>query len=586
LSDDNSFSHLREIIVFLAAASLVIPVFHRLKISPVVGYLVLGFVIGPFGLGVLAEDAPLLGVFVISDVAGVKALAEFGVVFLLFKIGLELSFSRMWSLRRLVLGLGGAQYALTAAAVAAVAVLYGNRVDAAIILGGALAMSSTAIVMQLLTETKRTGTTLGRSCFSILLMQDIAVIPLLAMLSVFGAGASGGLASGVMLAFVKGAVAVAVILALGRVLLKPLFRHVSRSQSPELLVAITVLTAIGTALATAALGLSMALGAFLAGLVLAESEFQHQIEIDIEPFKGLLLGLFFLSVGMNIDIRVLAQAPVLIAGSVAGLFMLKGVVLLAAARLFGLSWPAAAEIGLLMGGAGEFGLVAIDLALDMRLLSDATAQFMLLVASLSMIFTPMTALIGQKLSALIEARRGDKAGDIRTRLGDLEGHVIIAGFGRVGETVARLLEEEQIPYVAFDRDVDVVARQRAQDRMIYLGDAARRDLLKRARADAAQAVVLTLDDPHAAGLLVRNIRRDWPQLPVFVRARDAAHAAALLRLGATQVVPETVEASLQLGGRVLASLGIPDQAVDVRLDRERDRITAGLSGHNAKSDAT
>lgn len=575
MPNDSLFAHLREIIVYLAAASLVIPLFHRRKISPVIGYLLLGFVIGPFGLELIAGDVPLLSALVISDLEGVKLLAEFGIVFLLFKIGLELSLTRMWAMRRLVLGLGGSQYALTAVAVAIIAVVYGNNLTTAIILGGALAMSSTAIIMQLLYESKLTATPMGRACFSILLMQDLAVAPLLAILGVFAAG-DVGFGSGLLLAAAKGAVAIAVILILGRVVLGPLFRHVSATQSPELLVAITLLTVIGTAVATAAAGLSMALGAFLSGLLLSESEFQHQIETDIEPFKGLLLGLFFFSVGMTIDLRVLGQTPGMIAVAVAGLFALKGAIIAPAAKAFGLSTPAAVEMALIMGGAGEFGLVAIDLALNGRILPPDVGQFMLLVAGLSMILTPLAVPVARTLARAIEIYRGEGAADLRIRLGELEGHVIVAGFGRVGEAVARLLEAEHIPYVAFDRDIGVVTRHRAHSRMIYLGDAARYDLLHRARAETALALIVTLDDPHVAEAIVRQLRRVWPRLPVFARARDAAHATGLMKAGATYVVPETVEASLQLGGRVLASLGVPETAINARLDREREQIASGL----------
>ncbi|MBL8642876.1 MAG: cation:proton antiporter [Rhodospirillaceae bacterium] len=576
MTDTHSFTYLRELIVFLAAAVLVIPVFHRLKISPVVGYLALGFVIGPFGLGLIVKDVPELKTLVIGDVEGVKALAEFGIVFLLFKIGLELSLNRMWSLRRLVLGLGAAQYFVTAALIASVAYLYGNKIEAAILLGGALAMSSTAIVMQLLYETKRVTSGMGRACFSILIMQDLMVVPLLAMLSVFATPGTISFGAGLLTAVGQAAMAVAVIIVLGRIVLKPIFRWVAAAQSPELLMAVTLLTAIGTALATAAVGLSMALGAFLGGLLLAESEFQHQIEMDIEPFKGLLLGLFFLSVGMSIDIRLLNSAPVLIVLSVLGLFAAKALVLVPAGRLFGLTWPAAIEAALLMGGAGEFGLVAIDLALGRKLLPGPSGHFMLLVASLSMIATPFVAQLGRNIAAWIERKTNDTAGDLKARLGDLSGHVIIAGFGRVGETVGRLLEEEKIPYVAFDSSVEVVTRHRRQGRMIYLGDASRRELLQRAQAGAALAVVVTLDDAATAARLVRNVRTLWLNVPVHVRARDAAHAADLMKRGATHVVPETVEASLQLGGRVLSTLGVPDTAIDARLDRERERLSARL----------
>ncbi|MBL8631081.1 MAG: cation:proton antiporter [Rhodospirillaceae bacterium] len=576
MTEQPTFSHLRELIVFLAAASLVIPLFYRLKISPVVGYLVLGFVIGPFGLGVIAKDVPQLKALVISDSDGVRTLAEFGIVFLLFKIGLELSLKRMWSMRGLVLGLGGVQFCVTAALIAGVAMVYRNKPEAALLLGGALAMSSTAIVMQLLYETKRVNSAMGRACFSILIMQDLAVVPLLAMLGVLAAPGELGFSSGMAIAVGKALAAVVVIIVLGRFALKPLFRYVGAAQSPELLMAVTVLTAIGAALATAAVGLSMALGAFLGGLLLAETEFQHQIEMDIEPFKGLLLGVFFLSVGMSIDIRLLSSAPALILLAVMGLFAVKVLVLTPTARLFGLTWPAAVEAALLMGGAGEFGLVVIDIALSRKLLPGQTGHFMLLVASLSMIATPFVAQFGRMLAHRIEKFTSAAAGDLKARLGDMSGHVIIAGFGRVGETVGRLLEAEDIPYVAFDSNVDVLARHRKQGRMIYLGDASRRDLLQRAQIDDALAVVITLDNPGMAARIVEVVKSHWPNVPVHVRARDTAHAMELLRKGAAHVVPETVEASLQLGGSVLATLGLPVSTIDARLDRERERITVRL----------
>ncbi len=576
MTEHTSFSHLRELIVFLAAASLVIPLFHRLKLSPVVGYLVLGFIIGPFGLGLIAKDVPQLKTLVIRDIQGVRTLAEFGIVFLLFKIGLELSIKRMWSLRRLVLGLGGVQFIVTASLIAAVAMLYGNKPAAAILLGGALAMSSTAIVMQLLYETKRNNSLMGRASFSILIMQDMAVVPLLAMLSVFAVPGEISFTSGMAIAVGKALAAVIIIVVLGRLVLRPVFRYVGATQSPELLMAATILTAIGAALVTSAVGLSMALGAFLGGLLLAETEFQHQIEMDIEPFKGLLLGLFFLSVGMSIDIRLLSAAPILILLSVLGLFFIKIVVLVPAARLFGLTWPAAIEAGLLMGGAGEFGLVVIDIALSRKMLPGQIGHFMLLVASLSMIATPFVAQLGRALAHWIEKKTNDAAGDLKARLGEMRGHVIIAGFGRVGETVGRLLEAEDIPYVAFDSNVEVLARHRKQGRMIYSGDASRRDLLQRARADEALAIVVTLDDMAVTARLVETVRANWPDKPIHVRARDVASATELLRKGASHVVPETVEASLQLGGSVLSKLGIPDTTIDARLERERERITVRM----------
>ena len=566
--------YFRELVVFLVAAGIVVPVFHRLRVSPVLGFLVVGLAIGPYGFALFADRLPALAYVTISDIDGVRLIAEFGVMFLLFTIGLELSLDRLWQLRRLVFGLGLGQILLTAALIAGIALLFGNATPAAIVLGSCLALSSTAIVMQLLAETHRSATPLGRASFAVLLMQDLAVVPILLLLGFLGAAqldSDGGAAPLLQLGetLLGAAVAIGGIVLFGRYLLAPLYRLVGAAKSPELFMALTLLVVIGMAAATGLAGLSMALGAFMAGLLLSESEYRHAVEVSIEPFKGLLLGLFFLSVGMGIDLRIAASEAGWILLSVIGLFALKGSVIAVLALLFGQGRIVALEMALLLGQGGEFAFVVVGLAERLGLLPLDIAQFMLLVVSLSMALTPLTALLGRRLAD--RARHGDAQRDhgIGDGLDGLEGRVLIYGFGRVGQTVARVLDAEGIPWAALDQDAGAVARERAAGRPVHYGDAGRSELLARLGAARAQALVITLDNPAVAGHLVGAARRSWPALPVLARARDLPHAEELRRLGATEVIAEAEEASLQLGAMVLTRTGLPDEAVRLRLERIR-----------------
>ena len=562
--------HLREVIIFLIAAGVMVPLLHRLRVSPVLGYLVAGGVIGPFGLGLWVVEFPLLAHAVIADLQGVQALAELGVIFLLFMIGLELSLERLWAMRRLVFGLGSLQILVTATIIGLIAWEFGNSVPASIVLGACLALSSTAIVMQILIQSRRLATPLGRSSFSILLMQDLAVVPILFVVGVLGAGAEGNVGVDLVLALAKAVLTIGLIYALGRLVLRPVLRLVAQTRSPEMFMAAILLTVIGIAAITAAAGLSMALGAFLAGLLLAETEYRHEIEVDIEPFKGLMLGLFFMSVGMGIDWRVVGDEPVWIAASVLGLFVLKSLVTAGLCRAFGLPRHTSIEAGLLLGQGGEFAFVVVGLAMSLALLPAEVGQFMLIVAGLTMLATPFVAWTAGRLAARLE-RGADAAaheGDLGA-LAELEGHVILAGFGRVGRTLASTLEAEGIPYLALDIDPLNVARARAEKLPVFYGDASRLDMLNRAHIEKANAVVITMDDPRATERIVGEIRRTWSLVPVYARARDGAHAARLVEAGASCAVPETIEASLQLAGRVLAGLGASENVVRRRLEHQR-----------------
>ena len=559
--------YLREILVFLAAAGLVLPVALRLRVNPVLGYLAVGGAIGPFGLGLWAADMPLLSHLVISDLEGVRTLAELGIIFLLFTIGLELSLDRLWAMRRLVFGLGGLQVCVTAAAIAAIALAFGNPVPAATVFGAALALSSTAIAIQILVQSRRLATPLGRTSFSILLLQDLAVVPIMLLVGMLAAQPGGGVAAEVAAALAKAALAIGAIYALGRLVLRPVLHLVAQARSREMFMAAILLVALGTALMTAAAGLSMALGAFLAGLLLAETEYRHEIEVDLEPFKGLMLGLFFVSVGMGIDWRLVAEMPVRLIASVVGLIALKAAIVAALCRAFGLPRHTAIEAGLLLGQAGEFAFIVIGMALTLGLVQDAAGQFMLIVAGLSMLATPPVAALARRAAAGLE--RSASAAAAAEPIEPLDGHVVVAGFGRVGRMLAAALQAEAVPFVAVDPDPGTVARGRADGLPVFFGDASRLDMLERAHVAAAAGVVITMDDFAAAERIVRGIRLRWSSVPIYVRARDSAHARLLIAAGASSAVPETVEASLQLAGRVLEGLGVDEDIVRRRLEHQR-----------------
>lgn len=578
--------YFRELVVFLAAAGIVVPIFQRLHVSPVLGFLLIGLLIGPFGLAQFSDVLPALAWITIGDIEGVRLLAEFGVIFLLFMIGLELSFARLWQMKRRVFGLGMAQVLLTALAIGFIAAWFGNAAPAAIILGACLSLSSTAIVMQLLIERRRAATPTGRTSLAILLMQDLAVVPLL-----FVVGAIGGLdraAGPAQLALQLGetvlfaALTVGIIAVAGRRLLGPLFRSVGAGKSPELFMALTLLVVIGLAAATGAAGMSMALGAFLAGLLLAESEYRHAIEVTIEPFKGLLLGLFFISVGMGIDLRVAMDEAFWILASVVGLFALKAAIIFVLALIFGESRPVALETALLLGQGGEFAFIVVGLSERLELLEGPVVQFMLLVTSLSMLATPLVARLAQRLARRSDSRAADNHHGVATAE-EHEGHVLIAGFGRVGQIVAGLLDDQEIPWLALDYNSGNVAEQRQRNRPVYFGDAGRPELLERLGTQKALALVITLDDAAATAHLVATAHLAWPKLPVFVRARDRLHAEQLHRLGAAGVVAETVESSLQLGGMALQAAGLPDDAVVGLLDRQRSALSARAEPPRASS---
>lgn len=566
----SAIPYLREALIFLATAGIAVPLLSRLKVSPVLGYLLIGGLIGPFGLGLLAADYPALSQVVISDLEGVRALAEIGVVFLMFMIGLELSLDRLWSARLLVFGMGTLQIFTTAALIAWIAVILGTDIRSALVIGAGLSLSSTAIVMQILMRGRRQSGPVGRTAFSILLMQDLAVVPILFMVGVLAAPDGQGLAAGLALAFGKAALVIVVIYVIGRLLLRPILRQVAQARSAEMFTAAVLLAAVGVSALTANFGLSMALGALLAGLLLAETEYRHQIEVDIEPFKGLLLGLFFMSVGMGIDWRNVVSDPLVVAATVSGLWLLKAVIITGLALLFRRRRSVAVETGLLLGQGGEFAFVILAAATSLGLIASDLEQHILLVAGMSMLLTPLVAQVAQRVARHIELRDSaseSQAGEESFR--DCEGHVIIAGFGRVGQTLSRTLDAEGLDYVALDADAALIAKLKDKRQPVFFGDASRGEILAKAGIDHAAALVVTMNDPAAASHIVAEIHSRWPMVPIHARARDPEHARRLKESGATFCTPETVEASLQLASKVLLHIGVDSEVVQRRIAEQR-----------------
>lgn len=568
---------LHDAVVFLAAAGLVIPVVKRLRISPVLGFLLIGLAIGPHGLVRFVEDYSWLSYLLITDPDGVRALAELGVVFLLFMIGLELSFERLWGMRRLVFGMGTAQILVTGILIGGIAWAFGNTLQASVLLGSCLALSSTAVVIQLLIEQGRFATTVGRGCFAVLLAQDIAVVPILFLVGVFGTHTGESITLELGLAIGQAMIAVLLILGLGRLVVRPVLRFVGAANSPELFMAVTLLAIIATATGTHAVGLSAALGAFLAGLLLAESEYRHEIEINVEPFKGLLLGMFFLSVGMGIDLASILDNPVWIALSIVGLFVIKAAAMSVVARLARFAWPHALEMGLLVGQGGEFAFVVVGLALGFELLPSDTAQFMLIVVGATMFLTPLVARCGRIVAEAFPATIRETTDETLGLAKDLSGHVVVVGYGRTGQLLAGLLDQQQIPYVALDLDADRVAKYRSAGVPIQLGDASRAAMLEKTHLHAAAALVICTDDPGATERVLQSARRVAPKTPIVARARDTAHAGGLLELGADRVVPELLESGLQLGHVLLESIGYPAAAAREFIETQRVVIELGTA---------
>lgn len=566
----------KDALIILATAGLVVPLVQRFKISPVLGYLVAGALLGPKGLGALAPQLPALYWVTISHEKGLGLIGELGVVFLLFLIGLELSMSRLLTMRRLVFGLGLLQVVVSALFIGGAAALFGVSPAGEIIIGFGLALSSTAIVIEVLSQQRRLNTATGRASFAVLLLQDLAVVPLLFLVTILGQGQSGSLMAGLALAFGQAALAVGLVAVLGGLLLRPLFRMVAANNSTDLFMATILLVAVASGFATAAAGLSMALGAFIAGLLLAETEFRKAIEVTIDPFKGLLLGIFFFSVGMSLDLAWLMRNPVPILAGTLGLIVLKSAILIPLARLFRLSWRTSIEMGMLLAPGGEFAFIVIGLASAADLINPTNSALALAVTSLSMVLIPVLDLAGKAITRRL-APPSAQAPELQILPpSDRPVKAIVIGHGRVGELVSDMLSRHGVSFLVTELDPDVVASWRRRGRDIYFGDSKTPQFLLACGIMQAEAVIITIHGRSEIDNLVTAIRKLRPDIVIVARARDADHARHLYELGVTDAVPETIEASLQLSEAALVGLGIMAGPVIASIHEKRDEYRKDL----------
>lgn len=568
----------KDALLVLGTAGVVVPVMHRFRISPVLGFLIAGAILSHKGLGALATVVPGVEWLTISSPERVSLLAELGVVFLLFLIGLELSFERLLTMRRLVFGLGAMQVTLSAALIALCAIAFGQEPLSALVIGAALSLSSTAIVVEMMAQKKRLSTSAGRTSFAILLFQDLAVVPILFMIGVLDPTAGGSLATSVVMALLQAIAALAVLIGVGRFLLRPLFQMVAQTQNHDLFIATTLFVVVGTSFATAAAGLSMALGAFVAGLMLAETEYRRAVAAAIEPVKSLLLGVFFFSVGLSIDLKVLVADPIAIIGSTIGLFTLQAFIIYGLARAFKVSKPAAIETASVLAPGGEFAFVILTLALSYRLVSPETTSVLLTSVALSMAFIPVVWHLGRQMAQrLTPVAAADPELTVLPG-GDTQAKALVVGYGRVGQLIGEMLAEHKVPYIAADREPRVVTAARREGKPVYCGDVRQMEFLKHCGLDTARAAIITIHTQSEIDQIVTALRSAYPKLIIVARAKDALHARHLYALGVTDAVPETIEASLQLSEAALVGLGVPTGLVIASIHERRDMFRADLQG--------
>jgi CPA2 family monovalent cation:H+ antiporter-2 len=541
---------LRSILILMGVAVFVVAALRRLHLPAVLAYLVTGFLVGPHGVGL------------ITDSADTRELAEFGVVFLLFTLGLEFSVPRFWVMRRSVFVLGGAQVLFTTLGTVAAARIMGSSTPVAIVLGGAFAMSSTAIVAKQLTEQNEIGLQHGRSAVAVLLFQDLAVIPFLILIPALAKGVGSAIAGDMLWAFGKGALAVVVILAAGRWLLRPLFHQVASARSAELFTLTALLVTMASAFGTAYLGLSLALGGFLAGMMLAETEYRHQVEADIRPFRDVLLGLFFITIGMLLNPAIVARHWALVLAAVVGISLFKIGLIAVASRRLGSDNNAALRTGLVLAQGGEFGFALLSLGLAQGIMRPQLAELGLAVIVISMLMGPFLIRYNRQLADRIfpesELEDHDRLQhDIGRHQVHLENHVIIIGYGRVGQNVARLIEPEGFEFVALDLDPLRVRHAREAGDPVYYGDGTNRDVLRAAGIERARVLVISYFKVSTALKILGHVKKMRPDIPVLVRTRDDAELERLQAAGATEIIPETLESSLMLASHLLHVLHVP-----------------------------
>ena len=541
--------------LFLVLAAIIIPILRYFKIPVALGYLLAGIALGPYGLGVMIEHFPMLEAVSIKDDQTLKILAEIGIVLLLFVIGLELTPRKLWQMRNLVFGLGSAQVIITALIVGSIAFLWGNSAQVAVLLGLGLALSSTAIVIQWLHEQKLFASHAGRSSFSILLFQDLAVIPILLLLTILSSDLGENVFQFVSFSLFKMVATVLVIYFAGKILLKPLFLFANKHGGSEVFMALSLLVIVVSASIASMAGLSMALGAFIAGLLLADTQYRHEISALIIPFKSMLLGVFFLSFGMGINLAFITQQPVWLGLSVIGLMTIKAVIVFVLCKIWKQTTAVSAESAILLSQAGEFGLLVVGSALSVGLMEESVGQFMLITVGITMFITPLIAPISRRVGHFLENKDHANKNYHASQVDDLSKHIVIFGFGRIGQGVADVLCREGYEILGFDKNIERVNEARSGSRPVYLGNAAMHSTLKAAQLDTALCATITLDDPDATRSIVGSIRKINSAIPIIVRAHNSADMEMFDKDEHTDVIAEHLLISGMLSEKILGHCG-------------------------------
>jgi len=543
-------SVLDAILVLLAVAVIAVAVFRRFNLPPILAYLFVGMLVGPYALNWIPESE------------STRFLAEFGVVFLLFTIGLEFSLPQLIAMRREVLGLGGAQVAFTSLAGGGIAWLFGMPLMAAVVIGGILAMSSTAIVIKQLTEQLEVSSRHGRLSIGVLLFQDVAVIPFLILIPVLASDSDTSVALELGAALLKGVFVIGAMLAIGHWLLRPLFHIIAAQRSSELFTLAALLFALAAAWLTHLFGLSFALGAFMAGMLLGETEFRHQVEADIRPFRDVLLGLFFVTIGMLLDLSALPGIIHWVLLLVVAIIFFKVVLVTVLSRLLGAEPGIALRTGIVLAQGGEFGLALLTLALVEGALAPEASQTVLAAIIITMLLSPFLISANGAIAKWLYAgsylrNRESQVIEMEGHTENLDQHVVICGYGRIGQNIARFLDQEDVNYIALDLDPVRVRDARAAGEQVFYGDSTHIENLGAAGIGRAKVLVISFDDISRTMKILQQVKRLWPDLPVLVRTRDDANLDALQQAGATEVVPETLEASLMLASHLLLLLNVP-----------------------------
>ncbi|WP_029407703.1 monovalent cation:proton antiporter family protein [Thiomicrorhabdus sp. Milos-T2] len=547
---------LLHIVLLLTVAVITVSISRRLHFPPILGYIIVGIIVGPNGFGWIQQEK------------NIELLAEFGIVFLLFAIGLEFSFSQMYAMRKQVFGLGTAQVLATASVIYIISTFAGLDANTAIVVSGAFALSSTAIVIKQLTEQSEIQSRHGRASLGILIFQDIMAIPLLILIPTLAmsGGEDGALSWALGMAFLKGVLVVVIMHLIGKYLLRPLFHEVASAKSQELFTLTVLTVALGAATFTEEMGLSMTLGAFLAGMMLSETEYRHQIESDIRPFQDILLGLFFVTVGMLISIDILAKHFWVIIAITLSIIFIKGAVLYTVSRLFQKEGGVALRISLTLSQVGEFGLVLMTLAFTYKLLPQEIGNILLTAAVLSMSVAPFLVKFNGKIAKKLHkgsysVSHHEIENTIEQDNKNINKHVILCGFGRVGQTVSRFLHKSNKRFIALDMDIKRVHEARAAGESVYYGDAAKETILNAASLSKAKSVIITFNDFHASIKIIKTVRALDPNIPILVRTIDDQHVNELTEAGANEVVPDTFESSIMLASHLLLMIGEPPSQV-------------------------